>query len=586
MFTRRRGGFGGLGEAAFSMLTNFVAQSSGGVEGGLTLCGEKRAFVAPRGGERAAPRAAVTISRRARRVAVSLSMMTAACTPVTAPSARAPAAAWTEPPGLHQTRFVTVAAGVRLEVVDWGGSGPPVLLLPGLSGTAHQYDDFAPGLVDRFHVYGLTRRGWGLSSVPETGYDVATLVKDMGKVLDALKIDRVDVIGHSAGGEELTAFAIAFPERVDRLVYLDAAYDRTDPALQAGDGECVNVEPPAEADLATAETFGAWFARSRGVQLPTAEVHMLFDHHGPSEAASLEYMKSLVRPDYARVKAPALALYAAAESAADFYPAWSRLDAAARAKARACFENGKEQAVGRASRADFRAHAAHGKVIELAHAGHYLFISQRDVVLGYVKAFLLAARSPWRSPIATSRSGAGRAAANEAAGAAAEGAGTLAPPLPLPLSATVGATEAGSLGPHPLQPASPARSSRPSGNETRRITRQSILRRTEWCLSSRRIFAAPPCGRGIAPAAAGPSERPNHRRSGGGRTWRTAPAGEAPGNVRGFYDAWGRGASFLLAAAAVAGGSGAAFSMLTNFVAQSRGGAEGVRRSAARSARL
>jgi non-heme chloroperoxidase len=297
---------------------------------------------------------------------------------------------WVEPAGLHQTRFVTVANGVSLEVVDWGGSGPPVLFVPGLSGTAHQYDEFAPGLTDRFHVFGLTRRGWGLSSVPDTGYGVPTLVADLVKVLDALKVDRVSLIGHSAGGEELTAFAVAHSDRVERLVYLDAAYDRTDPQVQpGGQGDCVNVEPPVEADLATAEAFGAWFARSRGVQLPASEVHMLFDHHGPSEAAAMEYVKSLVRPDYSRVTVPALAVYAVPESAADFYPGWSRLDAAARAKAQACFERGKEQAVAQASRADFRAHAAKGQVVELAHSSHYPFITSRDVVLGHVKAFLL-----------------------------------------------------------------------------------------------------------------------------------------------------------------------------------------------------
>ncbi len=328
----------------------------------------------------------MTTSSRLSRCALFFVVASCAHAP---PAGEAPAA-WAEPAGLHQTRFVTVAKGVSLEVLDWGGSGPPVLFVTGLSGTAHVYDDFAPGLVDRFHVYGVTRRGWGLSSVPDTGYDVPTLVADLVHTLDALTLTRVTLVGHSASGEELTAFAIAHPERVERLVYLDAAYDRSDPSVQpGGQGECVNVEPPVEADLASAEAFGAWFARSRGIVLPPAEVHMLFDHHGPSEAAAMEYLKSVVAPDYSRVRAPALAVYAVPASAADFYPGWSHLDAAARAKAQACFEHGKEQAVGKASRADFRARAAQGRVVELAHATHYLFLSNRDEVLGQVKAFLL-----------------------------------------------------------------------------------------------------------------------------------------------------------------------------------------------------
>jgi non-heme chloroperoxidase len=309
------------------------------------------------------------------------------CAHLVAPAAPA---VWTEPPGLHQVRFVTVAPGVSLEVVDWGGVGPPVLFVTGLSGTAHVYDGFAPALTDRFHVYGVTRRGWGLSSVPDKGYDMGSLVLDLLRTLDGLKLLRVSLIGHSAGGEELTAFAIAHPERVERLVYLDAAYDRSDPAVQPGGlGDCVNVEPPVEADLASAEAFGAWFSRSRGVQLPTAEVHMLFEHHGPSEEAANEYLKSIVAPDYSRLRAPALAVYAVPASAADFFPGWSRMDESARIKAQTCFEKGQEQAVAKASRADFRARTALGKVVELPHATHYLFLSNRDEVLGCVRAFLL-----------------------------------------------------------------------------------------------------------------------------------------------------------------------------------------------------
>jgi len=50
--------------------------------------------------------------------------------------------------------------GVQLEVLDWGGSGRPVVLLTGSRNTAHVYDDFAPKLSDCCHVYAITRRGW------------------------------------------------------------------------------------------------------------------------------------------------------------------------------------------------------------------------------------------------------------------------------------------------------------------------------------------------------------------------------------------------------------------------------------------
>src|SRR5262245_23502283 len=75
----------------------------------------------------------------------------------------------------HVTRLVTVEDGVQVEVLDWGGSprpgsgqvGPALVLLSGLGGTAHQFDDVAPVLASRHRVIGMTRRGHrGSSAAP------------------------------------------------------------------------------------------------------------------------------------------------------------------------------------------------------------------------------------------------------------------------------------------------------------------------------------------------------------------------------------------------------------------------------------
>src|ERR1039458_1817974 len=62
-------------------------------------------------------------------------------------------------PSRHKVQFVTVGDGVQLEVLDWGGTGRPVVLLAGLGFTAHVFDGFAEKLTDSYHVYGITRRG-------------------------------------------------------------------------------------------------------------------------------------------------------------------------------------------------------------------------------------------------------------------------------------------------------------------------------------------------------------------------------------------------------------------------------------------
>jgi pimeloyl-ACP methyl ester carboxylesterase len=139
-----------------------------------------------------------------------------------------PKTAWTIDPSPHKTRFVTVDRGVALEVLDWGGSGPPLILLGGLGSTAHDFDSMAPKFVGQHHVYGITRRGFGLSSVPpptEENYSPDRLADDVLTVMAALKIAQPVVAGHSIAGQELSAIAARHPEKVAGLVYLESGYD-------------------------------------------------------------------------------------------------------------------------------------------------------------------------------------------------------------------------------------------------------------------------------------------------------------------------------------------------------------------------
>jgi pimeloyl-ACP methyl ester carboxylesterase len=123
-----------------------------------------------------------------------------------------------------QDGFVTVKT-VKLHYVDWGGTGQALLFLTGLGDSAHSFDSLAPRFTDRFHVLGLTRRGQGQSDKPASGYDPRSLAEDIRAFLDAMQIQRLTLAGFSAAGSEETQFAGMYPERVDRLVYLDAAND-------------------------------------------------------------------------------------------------------------------------------------------------------------------------------------------------------------------------------------------------------------------------------------------------------------------------------------------------------------------------
>lgn len=127
-------------------------------------------------------------------------------------------------PAPHTDRFVTVDKDVRLEVLDWGGSGQPLVLLAGMGNTAHVFDRLAPKLIDHFRVYGITRRGFGASSVPTSGYSADRLADDVLKVVEALKLNRPVLAGHSVAGEEMSSIGSRYPEKVAGLVYLEAAY--------------------------------------------------------------------------------------------------------------------------------------------------------------------------------------------------------------------------------------------------------------------------------------------------------------------------------------------------------------------------
>ena len=136
------------------------------------------------------------------------------------------APAWKDP-SPHRVQFVSVEPAVQLEVLDWGGSGRALVLLAGSGNSAHVFDAFAPKLADRCHVYGITRRGYGASSCPESGFSAQRLGEDVVAVLDALHLTAPVLAGHSLGGHELTAVASAHPDRVAGVVYMDSTADPT-----------------------------------------------------------------------------------------------------------------------------------------------------------------------------------------------------------------------------------------------------------------------------------------------------------------------------------------------------------------------
>jgi non-heme chloroperoxidase len=127
----------------------------------------------------------------------------------------------------HKIHFIEVDDNVKLEVVDWGGSGRPLIFLAGGNNSAHEFDRFAPKLTRSYHVYGISRRGSGASSAPSPSrdnYAADRLGDDILAVIAALNLDKPILVGHSFAGEELSSVGSRHPEAVSALIYLDAAY--------------------------------------------------------------------------------------------------------------------------------------------------------------------------------------------------------------------------------------------------------------------------------------------------------------------------------------------------------------------------
>lgn len=290
--------------------------------------------------------------------------------------------------------FVTVAPGVRLHYIDFGGSGDPVLLLAGLGNTAHVFEPFARRLTNHFHVFALTRRGFGASTIAPDGYDTRTLAHDVAVALDGLGLSRVTIIGHSISGDEMTRFAADYPERVVKLVYLDAAYDRN--AIAAMLVTHPLPAPPAItlADIASLRAFRRYARRVRGVSMPMEELRAQYvvDVNGMvvSEVTPVEVYFAILSteesPDYSRVVAPSLAIYAVPVAASDLAP-WLERSSPEWASTTGLLAStfGPFYA---AQRAQFASSVAGARLIELPGANHYVFLSDAERVARAIIDFI------------------------------------------------------------------------------------------------------------------------------------------------------------------------------------------------------
>jgi non-heme chloroperoxidase len=283
--------------------------------------------------------------------------------------------------------------GVNLHFVDWGGTGGDLVLVAGLDDSARVYDELAALLRQHHRVIGVTRRGFCGSDMPPDGYDADNLARDFREFLDAVGVEKADIVGHSMAGLELTRLAVAAPDKVRRLVYLDAATDKS--PLQglwqknpAGDGA-----PTPEA-LSSWTTLIGWTQQLLKSQSPAiaANLHQCFvagpgglRFRSPPEVDTA-VMSALAsdHPDYGPIQAPALAIYSDYRQA-DQVPPGASAELRAKTDAFSMAVIMPWQAL---EKARFRLEIPCGRTIELTHAGHYAFLERPREIAASIESFL------------------------------------------------------------------------------------------------------------------------------------------------------------------------------------------------------
>jgi non-heme chloroperoxidase len=328
-----------------------------------------------------------------------------------------------------KSQFVAVQPDVKLEVLDWGGTGRSLVLLAGGGSTAHVFDSLGPKLAVHYHVIGITRRGFGQSSAPQTGYDAKRLGDDVVAVLDVLHIDDPVLVGHSIAGEELSAISTYHPGRAAALIYLDAGgtfalynpkHGDYTPALAQlredlsaleknlyddrlisktlvdmalfqvnltdlrGEVEGATGPSPKASDLASISAFQSYMKGYYGGIIPESEVRQL--HHIGEDGRVGEWLGhayanqsiALEEERFHSIETPLLAILSYPSAP---YPSQTS-DPAKLAAYRAAETRQKESQI-----AIFRLQP-HAKVIVIPNATHFIFLSREEEVISQITDFV------------------------------------------------------------------------------------------------------------------------------------------------------------------------------------------------------
>ncbi|RWY47380.1 alpha/beta fold hydrolase [Mucilaginibacter gilvus] len=119
-------------------------------------------------------------------------------------------------------KYVTVN-GLQLHYAE-GGSGKPLICLPGWPQTWYSFHTIAPQLAAQYRVIVVDIRGMGTSGKPESGYDKKTMAGDIYALVQQLGLEKINILGHDIGGMVAMSFAFNYPEATEKLIIMDGSH--------------------------------------------------------------------------------------------------------------------------------------------------------------------------------------------------------------------------------------------------------------------------------------------------------------------------------------------------------------------------
>jgi pimeloyl-ACP methyl ester carboxylesterase len=299
----------------------------------------------------------------------------------------------------HKVQFVDVDKDVKLEVLDWGGTGRGLIFLAGNGFTAHDFDAFAPKFTATHHVYGITRRGFGASSAPAPAggnYSADRLGDDVLAVIEALHLDKPVLVGHSLGGQELSSVASRHPEKVSGLVYLDAGYAYAFYDARRGDLviDSIDLRNKLERLLSANVSDMKAFLQELEPDVARYDADIkrqqkelsFFPPQPPREEAPPPILVAISNgmQRYTKIPLPALAIFAAPHGELSRMAAALYADDAT--KREALLENDRAKVTAQADA--FREGVPGSKVVVLPNASHFIFKSNEEDVIKEMNSFL------------------------------------------------------------------------------------------------------------------------------------------------------------------------------------------------------